>query len=86
MWFLLGLMTGVALGLLMVPAPGEQTRAELADKARDLSRVPLQKTAEAAQASKEKAGEIGARVGRQAAEAAVQAVTDELMGKRQETA
>lgn len=74
------------MGLLMVPAPGEQTRAELADKARDLSRVPLQKTAEAAQASKEKAGEIGARVGRQAAEAAVQAVTDELMGKRQETA
>ncbi len=86
MRFLLGLVTGVFVGILFAPAPGEQTRAQLADKARDLSEIPIQKAAEAAQASKQKAGEIGARVGRQAAEAAVQAASDELIGKRQETA
>jgi len=86
MKFVLGFMTGVALGLVFAPAAGRQTREELAQKARDWSEVPAQKAAEIAEASKQKAGDLGARVGRQAAEAAVQAATNELLGKKKESA
>lgn len=86
MRFVLGLGVGYLLGLLIAPAPGEETRSQLADKARELSEIPAQKAAEAAQEAKQRAGEIGAHVGRQAAEAAVQAATDELTGKHKETA
>jgi gas vesicle protein len=86
MRFLLGLAIGYVVGLLVAPAPGEQTRSQIADKARDLSQIPVQKAAEAAEQAKQKAGDIGSRVGRQAAEAAVQAATDELRGKNKESA
>ncbi len=86
MKFLLGMALGSFVGILLAPESGERTRAKLADKARELSEVPAQKVAEAARASKEKAGEVGARVGRQAAEAAVQAAADELTGKHKESA
>ncbi len=86
MRFLLGVGIGYVVGMLLAPAPGEQTRAQLVDKARELSEIPAQKAAEAAREAKQKAGEIGARVGRQAAEAAVQAATEELTGGRKETA
>ena len=86
MRFLLGLGIGYFLGMLSVPAPGEQTRGRLADKARQITEIPAQKAAEAARKAKQKAGDIGARVGRQAAAAAVQAATDELTGGRRESA
>jgi gas vesicle protein len=86
MKFLLGIITGAALGLVFAPAPGEQTREELAQKARQWSEVPAQKAAELAQASKQKAGDLGARLGREAAEAAVEAASDKLLGKDKESA
>lgn len=85
MKFLFGLFTGVVLGMMYAPAPGQETREELAQKAREWSDLS-QKAEQLAEASKAKAGEIGARVGREAAEKAVQAATDKIMGKRKETA
>ena len=85
MKFLFGLLTGVVLGMMYAPAPGQETREELAQKAREWSDLS-QKAEQLAEASKEKAGEIGARVGREAAEKAVQAATDKIMGKRKESA
>ena len=85
MKFLLGLFTGLVLGMMYAPAPGQETREELAQKAREWSDLSA-KADQLAEASKEKAGEIGARVGREAAEKAVQAAADKLMGKNRETA
>jgi hypothetical protein len=51
-------------------------------KAQGLSDWPERKVEELAEAGKEKAGELGARVGRQAAEAAVQSAIEDLTGKR----
>jgi len=77
--FLLGVITGVALGMIFAPAPGSEVREQLAERARGWSEIPAQKAAEIAEASKEKAGEIGARVGRKAAESAVEAVTQKVL-------
>lgn len=85
MKFLLGLFTGVVLGMMYAPAPGQETREELAQKAREWSDLPA-KAEQLAEASKQKAGEIGARVGREAAEKAVQAAADKIMGKKKESA
>lgn len=82
MRFLLGLGIGVAIGLLYAPASGEETRSQLFAKAQGLSDWPERKVEELAEAGKEKAGELGARVGRQAAEAAVQSAIEDLTGKR----
>lgn len=86
MKFLLGFGVGAVLGILFAPARGEQTRAELAEKARQLIRVPRQRAHEkleqAAERAREEAGEVGSRVGRQAAEAAVKTVTSNLLGDK----
>ena len=86
MKFLLGVMAGVALGLVFAPAEGRRVREELAEKAREWSEVPAQKAAQMAEAGKQKAGDLGARVGREAAEAAVEAATDRVLGKQKESA
>ena len=86
MRFLLGLLTGVILGMIFAPAPGSKTREQLAERAREWSEVPAQKAAEIAEAGKEKAGDLGARIGRQAAEAAVEAATQQVLGKQKERA
>lgn len=80
MKFVIGLAIGVALGTVFAPAPGEETRHWLKQKAGDASRFPKKKLREAADATREKAGEMGARVGRQAAESAVQAVENKVVG------
>jgi len=80
MKFILGIVTGVALGLLFAPAPGIETRMELKRRARDVAEIPKRKATEMAEETKHKAGDLGARVGREAAEAAVQAVRDDLTG------
>jgi gas vesicle protein len=82
MKFLLGFGIGIALGVLFAPAPGEQTRSRLVGKAQELSHFPQEKMREMAELGKEKMGEVGARVGRQAAEAAAQAVSDEMLGNQ----
>jgi gas vesicle protein len=90
MRFLLGFGVGVVLGIIFAPAPGGETRTRLAGKARELVHLPerkvQEKVQEVADASKARAGEIGSRVGRQAAEAAVQAVSDEMLNRGQKPA
>lgn len=82
MKFLLGFAAGLVLALVYAPEPGEQMRARLAEKARKVIRLPERKAEELAETTKEKAGELGGRIGREAAEAAVQAVQDEMLGKK----
>jgi gas vesicle protein len=83
MKFVLGFAIGVALGIVFAPAPGSETRRELKNKARELSDYPErkinEKVQEAAASAQEKAGDIGSRVGRDAAQAAVKAVTSEVL-------
>jgi len=86
---LFGLGIGFALALLLAPASGEETRGVLVDKARRIIRLPgekieekiQEKMEETADAAKEKAGELGSRVGREAAEAAVEGIRQEVLGK-----
>lgn len=81
MKFIFGLGIGIVLGLLCAPASGEETRQQLLDRARDLSDLPERKAAEMAENAKAKAGDLGAKLGRQAAEAAVETATSKISGK-----
>ena len=81
MRFLLGFAIGFGISLLFAPASGEETRRSLMQAAQDLMDLPWQKAQEAAEAAKQKAGELGSQVGRQAAESAVQAMEDNVLGK-----
>jgi gas vesicle protein len=87
MKLVLGFAIGVALGLVFAPASGEKTRAQLKNKARDLSRYPARKAQEkvrkAAAETEQRAGEIGSRVGREVAQAAVKAVTREVVNNNE---
>jgi gas vesicle protein len=84
--FLFGLALGYSIGLLIAPERGEVTRERLIDKAEDVASVPREKMEEAirdaAATTQQRAGEIGSEVGRRAAEAAVQAVSEELLGDK----
>jgi gas vesicle protein len=86
MRFLLGFGIGLVLGIVFAPGSGEQTRRMIREKADELAQLPEKKAARAADAAKNKAGEIGARVGRQAGEAAVEAVKDDVLGQRDKSA
>jgi gas vesicle protein len=81
MRFLLGFAVGFGVSLLFAPASGEETRRSLMHGAQELMDLPRQKAEEAAQAAKQKAGELGSQVGRQAAESAVQAMEENVLGK-----
>jgi gas vesicle protein len=72
--FIAGLVCGAGVGLLIAPAPGEQTRRRLLQAARD----PEQLARDTVTSIREKAGEMGADLGRQAAEKAI----DEVMPER----
>ncbi len=76
MKFLLGFAIGFGLAVLFAPASGEETRRQLAEKARQFSE---KKAEEAAEVAEKRAGEIGATVGRRAAESAVQAVKENVL-------
>lgn len=78
MKFLLGLAVGVVLGLLYAPASGQETRRQLLEKARELPDVPQEKAREIAASAKAKAGDLGAKLGRQAAEAAIEKATPKV--------
>jgi len=83
MKFVLGFAVGVALGLVFAPAPGTETRRDLKNKVRELSHYPErrieEKVQQAAASAEQKAGDIGSRVGRDAAQAAVKAVASEVL-------
>ncbi len=83
--FLLGFGIGVGVGMLLAPVSGEEARHTVADKARDLIEMPRRKVQEkmeqAAETAEQKAGAIGSKVGREAAQAAVAAVRQNVVGK-----
>ena len=87
MKLVLGFAIGVALGLVFAPAAGKRTRAQLKDKARDLTHYPerkaQEKVREVAAETEQRAGEIGSREGRDSAQAAVKAVTSEVLDKNE---
>ena len=86
MRFLLGFGIGVVLGMVFAPAAGQETRRKLRERAAELAQLPQEKVAHAANVAKEKAGELGARIGRQAAEAAVETVKDQVIGQNDKIA
>lgn len=78
MKFLLGLAVGFTGALLFAPASGAETRRRLMGEAHEFARESREQVEEAAEkvtgAAREKAGEIGGALGREAAESAVDAV------------
>lgn len=77
--FIAGLVCGAGVGLLIAPASGESTRRRLLEAARD----PEQMAREAVSNIREKAGEMGADLGRQAAQKAVDRVMPEKLNPEQ---
>jgi gas vesicle protein len=77
--FIAGLVCGAGVGLLIAPASGESTRRRLLQAARD----PEQVAREAVTNIREKAGEMGADLGRQAAQKAVDQVMPEKLNPEQ---
>ncbi len=57
--FLFGLALGYGLGLLIAPAPGEQTRRELRERGQE-------KLADVVEMGRERAGEFGREAGQKA--------------------
>jgi gas vesicle protein len=78
--FLAGFAVGIGLGIIFAPARGSQTRAQLREKAEEVADLPRKKAAQMANIGKEKAGELGARIGRQSAEAAAEAIKQNVLG------
>jgi gas vesicle protein len=83
MKFLLGFAIGMGLAVLFAPAPGEVTRHRLLARVQKKTR---EKAMEIADISQEKAGQIGEDIGRRVAEAAVQAVKEDLLSGEGKTA
>jgi gas vesicle protein len=77
--FIAGLVCGAGVGLLIAPASGESTRRRLLEAARD----PEQMAREAVTNIREKAGDMGADLGRQAAQKAVDQVMPEKLNPEQ---
>jgi gas vesicle protein len=81
MKFVFGFAIGISLAIFFAPAPGTEVRQQLRKKAIDLLQLPRKKAETLAHIGEEKAGDIGAEVGRRAAEAAVASLRDSIMGK-----
>jgi gas vesicle protein len=77
--FIAGLVCGAGVGLLIAPAPGEQTRRRLLQAARD----PEQLARDTVTSIREQAGQMGADLGRQAAEKAIDEMMPEKLKPRQ---
>jgi len=80
--FIAGILCGTAAGILLAPAPGARTRRRLTEAIRD----PEELARETISNARDKAGEMGANLGRQAAEKAVdRVVPDNLRSSPQRT-
>ena len=77
--FVTGILCGVGVGLLIAPASGERTRRQLLRVVREPQEVARQ----AVSTIREKAGNMGANVGRQAAQEAVDKVIPEKFSPSQ---
>ena len=77
--FIAGLVCGAGVGLLIAPASGEDTRRRLAQAAHN----PEELAREAVSNIREKAGDMGADLGRQAAQKAVDQVMPEKLNPEQ---
>ena len=75
--FLIGIGCGVGLGLLIAPARGEETREQLMELASRPTDVARQKVQEV----KEGIAQMGADLGRQVAEKAVDKVVPEALNQ-----
>lgn len=82
MRFLLGFGIGIGLGMIIAPASGAETRRKLRETITDLAHLPEERLQEAAENIEAKAGDLGSRVGRQAAEAAVESVRKDVLGDK----
>jgi gas vesicle protein len=71
--FITGILCGVGLGLLIAPDSGDETRRQLLRAVRE----PEQIAREAVTNIREKAGDMGANMGREAAQKAVDRVIPE---------
>ncbi len=76
--FLTGIGAGVGLGLMIAPAAGRETRRQLMDIAKD----PTGAVRDQVQQVRQKAGDIGANLGRQAAQQAVDKVIPDKLNER----
>jgi gas vesicle protein len=76
--FLAGIGTGIGIGLIIAPAAGRETRRQLLDAAKD----PTGAVRDQVQQARQKAGDIGANLGRQAAQQAVDKVIPEKLNER----
>lgn len=77
-----GLLCGVGIGLLVAPAEGEETRRQLMRAVQDPNAVARERL----QDVRDKVGEMGANVGRQAAQQAVDKVTPDALKTPRERA
>jgi gas vesicle protein len=80
MKFILGFAIGLGMALLVAPASGTETRRQIKERIRELAHLPHKKLEHAAEAAKAQAGELGSKIGREAAEAAVEKITDQVLG------
>jgi gas vesicle protein len=71
--FLIGIGCGVGLGLLVAPAPGAETRRQLLE----LAKNPREAARRKVQEVREDIAQMGANLGRQVAEKAVDKVVPE---------
>ena len=78
MKFLFGITVGLIVGFLYAPAPGEETRERLYHKLGEYSQAPQRKVADVVEQNREKVADMGARLGREAVESAVDSVTEKL--------
>ena len=75
--FLIGIGCGFGLGLLVAPAPGEQTREKLLRVAKD----PVEAARRKVQDVREDIAEMGADLGRKVAEKAADKVIPEALNQ-----
>jgi len=76
--FIIGIGCGIGLGLLIAPAPGEETREQLLDIAKRPGDVARQKV----QQVREDIAQMGANLGRQVAEKAVDKVLPNTLNQQ----